>query len=87
MHVVHIQSWQHLSKVVVLAVTFLLSVVLNNVALQYIPVSFVEVTAFCHSLLVLMLLACWASTLTNIGMSVSHCSHKGLSKNLQTCSV
>ena len=66
MHVVHVQSWQHLSKVVVLALTFLLSVVLNNMALQYIPVSFVEVTAFRPSLLVLIVLGCWASALTHV---------------------
>ena len=45
MHLIHIQSWQHLSKISVLASTFLLSVVLNNMALRYIPVSFVEVIA------------------------------------------
>ena len=38
-----VQSHRHLLKVGVLAGAFLLSVVLNNVALRFIPVSFVEV--------------------------------------------
>ena len=38
-----VQSRRHLIKITVLAAAFLLSVVLNNVALRFIPVSFVEV--------------------------------------------
>ena len=40
---VPVQSYQHLVRFAVLAGAFLLSVVLNNVALRFIPVSFVEV--------------------------------------------
>ena len=42
---VPLQSFQHLTKIAVLAGAFLLSVVLNNVALKFIPVSFVEVSS------------------------------------------
>ena len=40
-----VQSSWHLSKIAVLAAAFLASVVLNNMALRYIPVSFAEVLA------------------------------------------
>ena len=68
MDVIHVQSWQHLSKIVLLAVTFLLSVVLNNMALRYIPVSFVEVMASWHSMHIPILLAYWVSIHTHISL-------------------
>ena len=43
LHIQEVRSRWHLSKIAVLAGAFLFSVVLNNMALKYIPVSFVEV--------------------------------------------
>ena len=48
-----VQSRRHLIKITVLAAAFLFSVVLNNVALRFIPVSFVEVRSSAKEMLCL----------------------------------
>ena len=83
MPVLHAQSWQHLSKIVVLAITFLLSVVLNNMALRYIPVSFVEVMAYFHSKLSYYSWLVGRPPLrTHLGSLVSQCFYGDTSCNV-----
>ena len=65
-----LQSRQQLAKVSVLASAFLLSVVLGNVALRYIPVSFSQVSPAAYPVLhpARSQHACWQKERTGSGM-------------------